>query len=168
MSKIQTKLELIANVAIILVAVVLCVVLVKKFVLTDSAAVNEKKKPQIGAKTVLPDVDFSTNDKTLLMALKKDCRFCSESASFYQKLSGIAGEKGIRVIALFPHSVEEGQTYLKGLGVSVAENRQADFAALSVGGTPTLILTDKTGEIKKFWVGMLPPEKEKEVIDSLQ
>jgi thioredoxin-related protein len=168
MSVLTKKVELLANVAIILVAIVLCVVLVKKFVLTDSAATAPtRKQPEVGAKIALPDTDFSVKEKTLLLALKKDCRFCSESAEFYRKLTAAAGEKNVRVIALFPHSAADGQEYLNQINVSVEDKRQADFAALNVAGTPTVILTDKNGEIKQFWVGKLPPEKEKEVIDSL-
>jgi thioredoxin-related protein len=155
-------------VAIILVAIVLGFVLVKKFVLTDAAPAQTRKQPEIGAKIALPGADFSAKDKTLLMAIKKDCRFCSESAEFYRKLTAAAAEKNVQVIALFPHSATDGQEYLKQLNVAVEDKREADFAALNVSGTPTLILTDKNGEIKKFWVGKLPPEREKEVIDSLQ
>jgi hypothetical protein len=35
------------------------------------------------------------------------------------------------------------------------------------GFTPTLILTNEKGEITHFWVGMLPAEKENEVISRL-
>ena len=169
MSGLSRKVEMFANVAIMLVAIVLCVVLVKKFVLTDAAPADSRgKQPEVGAKVALPDTDFAANDKTLLMALKKDCRYCSESAEFYRKVTSAAGEKNVRVIALFPHSAKDGQEYLSQINVSVEDKRQADFAALHVAGTPTLILTDKTGAIQKVWMGKLPPEKEKEVIDSLQ
>lgn len=170
MSGLSKKVELFANVAIILVAIVLCVVLVKKFVLTDAAPTDasRNKQPEVGAKVVLPDTDFAAKDKTLLMALKKDCRYCTESAEFYRKVTDAAGAKNVQVIALFPHLATDGQEYLKQINVSVVDTRQADFAALQVGGTPTLILTDKTGAIQKVWMGKLPPEKEKEVIDSLQ
>ncbi len=169
MAGFQKKLELTANIAIIVVAVILGYVLVKQFVFTAApAAPGPMKQPQAGATVTLPDTDFSTNEKTLILALKKGCHFCSESAPFYQKLTQLASEKGFRIIAAFPHSVEEGQGYLKELNVPITEMKQADFAALSVGGTPTLILTDKNGQVQKFWVGKLPADKETEVINSLQ
>jgi thioredoxin-related protein len=168
MSTANKKIELFANVAIILVAIVLCVVLVKKFVLTSDAPTPERKQPTVGAKVALPDTNFAAKDKTLLMVLKKDCRFCTESAEFYRKITGLAGEKNVQVIALFPHPAQDGQEYLNQINVSVEDKRQADFAALNVSGTPTLILTDKNGEIQKVWVGKLPPDREKEVFDSLQ
>jgi thioredoxin-related protein len=169
MAGVQKKIELFANIAIILVAVILGYVLVKQFVFTPAPTPpGQTKQPEIGAKMALPDTDFSQKDKTLILALKKGCHFCSESAPFYQKLAQIAAEKNVRLIAAFPHSVEDGQGYLKELNVPVNELKQGDFAALSVGGTPTIILTDKNGEIKKVWLGKLPPEKENDVINSLQ
>jgi thioredoxin-related protein len=169
MAGTQKKIELVANIAIILVAVILGYVLVKQFVFpTPQAAPGQTKQPEVGAKITLPDTDFSQNDKTLVFAIKKGCHFCSDSAGFYQKLVQVAAEKHIRLIAAFPHSVEEGQGYLKELNVPIAEMKQADFAALGVGGTPTLILTDKNGQAQKVWLGKLPAEKENEVISSLQ
>jgi thioredoxin-related protein len=170
MAGTQKKIELVANVAIILVAVILGYVLVKQFVFTPAPALPPRqiKQPEVGAKVTLPDTDFSQKDKTLILAIKKGCHFCSESATFYQRLVQIAAEKNVRVIAAFPHSVEEGQGYLKELNVPVTELKQADFAALSVGGTPTLILTDKNGAITNAWLGKLPADKETEVINSLQ
>jgi thioredoxin-related protein len=169
MAGTQKKIELVANVAIILVAVILGYVLVKQFVFTPApAAPGPMKQPEIGAKAALADTDFSQKDKTLILALKKGCHYCSESAPFYQKLVQLAAEKNVRLIAAFPHSVEEGEGYLKELNVPIAEMKQADFAALSVGGTPTLILADKNGVVTKYWVGKLPPDKEAEVISSLQ
>jgi thiol-disulfide isomerase/thioredoxin len=169
MAGTQKKIELVANIAIILVAVILGYVLVKQFVFTPAPTPpGQTKQPDVGSKINLPDTDFSQKDKTLIMAVKKGCHFCSESAPLYQKLVQLAAEKNVRLIAAFPHSVEEGQGYLKELNVPVTEMKQADFAALGIGGTPTLILADKNGEIKKVWLGKLPPEKETEVINSLQ
>jgi thioredoxin-related protein len=168
MAGAQKKIELAANVAIILVAVVLGVVLVKQFVFPapQAATPAQPKPPEVGMKVSLPDTDLSTKDKTIILALKKGCHFCSESAGFYQKVVDAAAKTGTRVIAVFPHSVEEGQGYLKELNVPITEMKQADFANLSVGGTPTLILTDKSGQVTKAWLGKLPPDKETEVINS--
>jgi thioredoxin-related protein len=168
MAGFQKKLELTANIAIILVAVILGYVLVRQFVFPAAPAAPPYKQPEVGAKISLPDTDLSTSDKTLILAIKKGCHFCSESASFYQRLAQIAPDKGVRLIAAFPHTVDEGQGYLKELNVPIAEMKQADFTALSVSGTPTLILVDKNGQIQKFWVGKLPADKEAEVINSFQ
>lgn len=168
MTPASKKIEVLANVAIILVAIILGVVLVKKFVFTETPTASAPPQPKVGMKAAVPETDFSGNDKNLILALKKDCRFCTESAGFYQKLVTATAEKNVRLMALFPHPVADGQAYLKELNVPVTESRQADFAALGVGGTPTIILVNKEGEIQKAWVGKLPPDKETEVLNSLQ
>lgn len=168
MAGAQKKIELIANVAIIAVALVLGYVLIKQFVFpTPQQPPSGPKPPEIGTTISLPDTDFATSERTLVVALKKGCKFCTESAAFYQKLVQAAGEKNIRVIAAFPHSVEEGQGYLKELNVPINEMKQADFSVLKVSGTPTVIMADKNGQIQKAWLGKLPPDKEAEVMNSL-
>jgi thiol-disulfide isomerase/thioredoxin len=165
---VQKKIELAANIAIIVVAVILGYVLVKQFIFTTPAAApGPMRQPQVGANITLPDTDFSTNDKTLVLAIKKGCHFCTESAPFYQKLAQLAPEKHLRLIAAFPHSVDEGQGYLKELAVPITEMKQADFTQLNVGGTPTLLLLDNKGQVQKFWGGKVTTEKENEVIGSL-
>lgn len=37
-----------------------------------------------------------------------------------------------------------------------------------VPGTPTLMLIDRSGVVKRVWVGQLPPDKEVEVIAAVQ
>jgi thioredoxin-related protein len=168
MSPAARKIEVGANIAIILVAIILGFVLVKKFVFTDDPAPNSPKQPQVGAKVFIPGTDFSSKDKNLILALKKGCKYCTESAGFYQKLVTAANEKNVRLMAVFPHSVEEGQTYLKELNVPVTENKEADFTALNVGGTPTIILANRSGDVVRAWMGKLNPEQETEVLNSIQ
>ena len=168
MSPASRKIEVGANIAIIVVAIILGFVLVKKFVFTDDTAPGAPKQPQVGAKVFIPGADFSSKDKNLILALKKGCKYCSESAAFYQKLVTAANEKNVRLMAVFPHSVEEGQSYLKELNVPVTENKEADFMALNVGGTPTIILANSSGDVVRAWMGKLNPEQENEVFNSLQ
>lgn len=40
-------------------------------------------------------------------------------------------------------------------------------AVLGIRGTPTLILVDATGNVRKVWIGKLPTEKESDVLDEL-
>jgi hypothetical protein len=113
-------------------------------------------------------VDWAKNGQTLLMVLSRDCHFCTESAPFYQRLSReTAGRPGIHLLALFPQEAEEGRKYLDNLGISVNEIRQAAPASTGAGGTPTLILVDQNGIIKKSWVGKLSAPEESEVLSQL-
>jgi thioredoxin-related protein len=167
LTNLSKKIELIANVAIILVAVLIVGALVKNYIIpTRQEAITGI---HIGNKISLPDVDWAKNGQTLLLVLQKDCHFCTASAQFYQRLvSETTGNSNIRLVAVLPNAVEESKQYLSYLGVSVNEVRQASLRSLGVGETPTLILVDKEGKVAGSWIGQLPSSKEGEVLKHLQ
>jgi hypothetical protein len=160
------KIELLANVAIIVIALLLGAVLVKRYLMTDDQASRpaaEQIRP--GTKINLPGVDWSKSEQTLVLALSDGCHFCTESAGFYQRLAKEkASVGGVRLIAVLPQEISQGQTYLSKLGVAVDEVRQSTLSAIGVSGTPTLLLVDKNGAVKQSWLGKLPPDKETEVL----
>ncbi|MDX6694836.1 MAG: hypothetical protein QOF02_2439 [Blastocatellia bacterium] len=166
MSKLKQKIELLSNIAIIVVAVTLCAVLVKQYFFTSARP--ESAKPVVGAKIEVPGVDLAATDKTLLLVLQKGCHFCSESGPFYQKLAHEAASKGgqVKLVAVLPQDTGEGQRYLNDLGVPAVDVKQASLDSLSVGGTPTLIMV-KGGAVSDVWVGKLDTEEETEVLSKL-
>jgi hypothetical protein len=169
--RILKKTELLANIAIIVVALLLGGVLVKRYLLTgNEAAPAARIDPRIpaGTKASLTGVDWAKNGQTLLLVLSSDCRYCTESASFYQRLTReTAGRADVHLIALFPQEVAEGRKYLDNLGISINEIRQASPGSTGAGGTPTLILVDAQGVIKNSWVGKLSAPEESEVLNQL-
>ena len=170
--RLLKKTELVANLAIIIVAILLGGVLVKRYLLTNNIAFDERKADlsiPIGTKVSLPEVDWTKNSRTLLLVLSKDCRFCSESAQFYQRLAReMEGGADIRLVAVLPQEISEGKKYLSDLGVSVNEIKQSSLGSLGVAGTPTLILVNNTGEVVGSWVGRLSPDGETEVLNLLK
>ncbi len=169
---ILKKTELLANIAIIIVAVLLGGVLVKRYLLTSDDAFDDRNSVSriaAGTKVTLPEIDWAKSDRTLLLVLSKGCRFCSESAPFYQRLvRDTAGRGDVRLVAVLPQDANEGRKYLDELGVTINEIKQSSLDSLGVGGTPTLILVDREGAVRDSWVGKLPPDKESEVLDRLQ
>lgn len=157
------KIETVANLTIILVAILLGYFLIQKFFFQQ----NSQPPTEIvkGTKISLPDIDWKANRKTLLLVLQKGCHFCSESMPFYKNLVEKTKEKGVKLVAVLPDSREESQQYLRENGVEIQEIRQ--FQLNLVQGTPTLILLGEQGEVLNSWIGKLPSEKEKEVTDNL-
>jgi hypothetical protein len=165
-ANLSKKIELLANILIIVVALLLGYVLVKRYVFPPPVGNGEEIK--LGTKVSLPDVEWSHGDRNLVMVLQKGCHFCSESVPFYQRLARETSGRGdVQVVAALPQDVKEGVQYLKDLGVSVAQVRQASPASLGALGTPTLLLVDHTGAITGAWVGKLSPDKESEVLHRL-
>jgi hypothetical protein len=163
------KTEFLANVAIIVVALLLGGVLIKRYLWPgqDAARPADQRIPA-GTKATLPDVDWAQNGQTLLLVLSRDCHFCTDSAPFYQRLTReTAGRPDVRLIALLPQEVAEGRKYLAGLGVSVNEVRQAAISSVGARATPTLILVDQNGVVQNSWVGKLAAPEEAEVLSRL-
>lgn len=171
MNMLTKRIELIANVAIIVVAVLLTGVLVRNYLLAKTPERPPPASSSIlpGTKLSLPGVDWKANGKTLVLALSTGCHFCTESAPFYQRLAQErAKNSNLRLVAVFPQSISDGQNYLAINGVSVDQVTQARLDLIGVEGTPTLIITDANGGAVNAWRGRLPAEKESEVLDSLQ
>ena len=171
MTSVSKKVEVAANVAIIVVALLLGAVLVRQYLLpgrTPQPQVARAERPTPGTKLTLPGVDWGRSRQTLVMVLSTNCHFCTESAPFYQRLAREkAGHDDVRLLAVLPQSVEEAQRYLGEHGVVVSEVRQSPPDAVGVRGTPTLIIVDSAGSVVESWVGKIPAEKEAEVLSRI-
>jgi len=169
-SSLHKRIEVAANAAILVVALLLCFVLVKRFFLNpaprDQASFGSIKP---GTRVSLPDINWSQSERHLVLVLQTGCHFCTESAPFYRRLTQAIGERNdIELIAVLPQSISESKQYLDSLGIAINEVRQADLSSLGTTGTPTLALVDKTGAVTDVWIGRLPPMKEQEVFSRLQ
>jgi rhodanese-related sulfurtransferase len=174
MNDLSRRLGFFANIAIIVVALLLCVVLVKHHLMTGGGeTVDHSARPgnelRVGSKLPLTNIDWAKNGRTLLLALSKDCHFCSESAPFYQRLAQASAERGnIQLIAILPETVSDGQKYLSGLGVPISEVRQASFKDIGVRRVPALVLVDDAGVVTDIWQGKLVDSQEFGMLSRLQ
>lgn len=169
MSNLHKRAELIANIAIVIVAILLSVVVVKRFILDDKPANPAANQLAVGERVPLAGVEWVKSGHTLLLVLQKGCRYCTESAPFYQRLIQETANRGdVKLIALLPQSVTEGKQYLDEIGVGIADVRQVSLGQVKVGGTPTLILVDENGVAVDVWIGRLPPDAEAEVLSKLK
>jgi hypothetical protein len=160
------KLEATANISLIAVSVLFGFILLKSQVFPNRSSQPPELSP--GTRLSLSGVDWKVRQRTLLLALSNQCHFCSESASFYKRLTVGVPKESVRVIAVLPQSVDIGREYLKSLDLHVEEIRQTPMEALNIRGTPTLILVNEDGVVGKVWRGKLSTEKEAEVMALLQ
>lgn len=169
MSSLHRHIEVLVNVAIIIVAMLLGAVLVRPlYSIPDRKSPADIQSSLVvpGTKLSLPGLDWEKGERTLLIVLSTRCRFCTESTPFYQRLAWQRGERGdARLVAVLPQDGVEAQKYLDDHGISVDEVRQSLPGAFYAKATPTLILVDRTGSVVETWAGKLPPEKELEVLD---
>ncbi|MBV9923669.1 MAG: hypothetical protein JOZ96_01410 [Acidobacteria bacterium] len=172
MSTLFRRLEAAANVATVIAAILLVAVLIgnhRRRPPADTAPKGGPSEVRAGVKLPVPGVEWGAGERTLVMALSTGCHFCTDSAPFYQRLAQErAKNPNLRLVAVFPQAVAQGQEYLNRLGVSVDDVRQAQFAPLGVSGTPTLIVANREGLVEASWQGRLSGEKEAEVLQRLR
>ena len=166
--------EVAANIAIVLVAVLLAVVLVKNYLLPAPAVPSVPAGPPApakianGSKLSVPSISFPNSQPTLLLAVSDTCRFCTDSADFYKQLAELhEKKKSFRFITVLPQDMERAKSYMSKLGINVDGVQSLPLDQLGVRATPTLILLDGNGLVVDSWVGKLPKDKEDAVISLL-
>lgn len=154
---------------IIAVAVVVVAGIAVKRYLFESPTAPKQPSAQIvvGARMSIPGVNWEENEKTLAFFLKKDCPYCESSALFYRHLAEEALKRGVKLLAVVPHSVEEGRAYVNSLGLPIENIHSGSLASFKVPGTPTVALLDNTGAVISVWVGGVTAAREQEMRDEL-
>ncbi len=160
------KLEFVTNIAILIVAALASVVLVKNY-LSQRTTRDMPQRIAIGTKLSVPGIDWGVNGNTLVLALSTNCHYCTESSPFYRRLSAELPRQRVHLTALLPENVEEGAKYVRSLGLQVSDVRQGSFQGLKIRGTPTLMLVDERGLVRFVWEGKLSAETEQQVIDTV-
>jgi len=157
------KIETIANIATVAVAVLLSAVLTKVYLLPVRAPQRPQAPADAGVGTNLkariPGVDWSKNGRTLVLAISTQCHFCKESTPFYRRIEQEAG-KDLKMLAVLPQPAAEAEQYLKDEGVHVEQVRQVSLASIGVSGTPTMLLVDGKGIVTRVWTGRLQEQEQ--------
>lgn len=169
---LSTKIETTANAATIVVAVLISSFLVKAYFFpnviaptTATVLASEVAKGKSVDGRAL-GVDWKKNHRTLVLAISTTCHYCKDSVPFYRKLGATGTD--VKMVAVLPQPVIEGQQYLGGAGVHVDEVRQVPLNTLGVRGTPTLLLVNDAGVVMDVWVGKLQSDQETQVLTALE
>src|SRR5712691_2254173 len=115
-TRLRRSLEVAANVAILIVAVIV----IARLLAATRTPKAKPLAPAIGAKLSLTGVKWEENGRTLLLVLQKGCRYCEESAGFYHRLyDQRAGRTEPRIMAVVPGERADTVSYLSDHGVLV-------------------------------------------------
>lgn len=114
-SNLNRKIEIAANLAILVVAILLAAFLVKNYFHAGDLSATQRP-PQgrqtqiaVGSRLTSLDVDWHKSKQTLVLALSSNCHFCTDSAPFYRTL--LQNKKDTRVVAVLPQTVEDANQY---------------------------------------------------------
>lgn len=171
---LSKSIETGANVATIILAAVLGVAVLRGELVQPAPAIaatsatRQPVSPKVGMDLTRTElgVNWAANKRTLVLGLQTGCHFCTDSAPFFQKLTGAAAGK-TKILAILPQTVDESEQYLAKLSVRVDDVKSAPLSEIAVAGTPTLLLVDDKGIVKNVWVGKLPDNRQAEVLSAI-
>lgn len=154
------------DVVIAILAICLVATTAWKYILKPDTA--PQLSVPVNTRINLAGFDFQGSAKTLVLVLKKDCRFCSMSVPFYRRLlAESSGKPNLRIVAALPHSPEVSRRYLESLNLFVTDVKEVELAEIKVPATPTLLLLNNEGRVSASWVGMLSKDGEQEVLQTI-
>jgi hypothetical protein len=151
----------------LLIAVLAVGFLIRQYLTRSPVGAPLPQGPSIGSRIEVPGVKWSANGSTLVIAMQVGCHWCEASSGFYRDLIRSNTDGPVHLVAVLPQPIQQDQQFLRSLSLQIQDVRQSELAKLSVYATPTLLLLHGDGRVAKVWTGMLSPEGEAEVFQSL-
>jgi len=158
------KIETTANVVIILLAVSLAILLSKNYFVGSAA----KAESILGHQISIPGIEFTHTARTVIIALHPDCKFCLESARFYERLvTASANNPDVQLIAAFQKDGEQASEFLNKLNPSFTQTKTISFRDLKITATPTILEINRDGVVERIKQGKLDSDGENELLVKL-
>lgn len=159
----KSKLEATANVTVIVVALAVGGVVLSRYAATYRVPPSLTAGDRLAT---LPSLDWSQNQRTLVLALNTGCHYCEDSVPFYQKLAQTQkpGSNDLQLVAAFPNTAEMVGKFAQQEGLNIRSVAGVSFEKLRVNATPTLILVNKEGQVEKVWNGILTAKQEGDLL----
>lgn len=128
----KAKIEVVANLTVVLLALVVGSIFVKDRFFNPRLQVNEVKAGDRLAH--LDGLDWGAHDRTLILVLRKGCHFCEDSVPFYQRLLATQREDGstAALIAVFPDTEEAVKEVIKSQGLDIRALPSVSLEGLAV------------------------------------
>jgi hypothetical protein len=170
-AKTRSKLDVIANVAIIATCIIASVVLVRREFFPPAPPAPPGSVAAGEQLDVLRDALPAGTGKALVLAVAPGCHFCNDSMGFYKQLVAKrdSAKSPVKVLAAVasPEARADEQTKMTASGVTPDAVVPLDFSRLKVYGTPTVLLVNGSGKVLSVWMGKLDSRSEREVLQSL-
>lgn len=153
----------------VLVSLTCCVALVaiieRSFI--RPAAPNPQEQQLVNHTLRLDGVSYS--QRNIVLAVSTHCHFCSESLPFYRTLSENRSTKlPFKLIVVAPEAPADIRSYLSRQHVDADSLVSRSLPDIGVSGTPTLLIVDHSGVVKREFVGKLSASREQRVMSEVQ
>ena len=117
----------------------------------------------------LAGIDFSTNDRTLVIAVRAGCPFAEHSMPFYRRIAELkrrrATTAGLAVVS--PDSEGVSRNLLRIHDVDIPAAPATPLSSLKLHWTPTLVLANRAGIVLRVWEGELSPAAQSDVLAAI-
>jgi hypothetical protein len=121
----------------------------------------------VGSQLRIASVNLGQSPVSIVLISSPSCTYCLASASFHAKLVSESASNGVPFYVAVP-SRSEANRYLLQVGFSDPSIKEWKDLNLRANATPTIAAVDKTGSIRRVWVGLLSPDSESELVKMIQ
>ena len=114
----------------------------------------------------MPAEEFKKAEMTVVLVVRSQCTFCTDSMPFYRRLQQRAHHVSgrLRLVAVSLDPVAVGRAYLAEHGVMPDAVAPYPITTRTrVDGTPTLVAVDSSGRVVGRWTGRLSSTQEREM-----
>src|SRR6478736_1270689 len=164
------RLEKTAATVMVVSFLLLAGVITRSFVLSRRPDPATIPRVKVGEAIKLPGVSPGAAKLTFVIVLSSQCEYCLHDLPLYRRLSAARSSSGgiLHLVAVLPENTATATTFLDSSGV--ATDNVLSMAPLEVGVqmVPTLLLLDENGKLKKYWVGEMNQDREREVLAELR
>jgi hypothetical protein len=169
--RISFMLEKIANVAVIIVSIVVVFIVARDW--------KRPSGPQqqavgswtyIGKSIVLPaDSDSAKVQTAVVLGLSMQCQFCTRGIPFYRRLQSArdASHGRLKMYAYFREAKDDVGKEVSAWGLAPDATMAGTPRGVSINSTPTVLITDAKGVVRKAWIGLLDTKGEDDLLTEL-
>ena len=163
----MSNLERITHISLIAVSLVAAGLLIEgRLHSPQNRMPGDPNASLVGRPLSIPNVDWHVSRLNVVLFISTQCHFCAESVPFYRQLAdasrNVEHPTSFSVISLEPSAAIKA--YLARERVPASAVYQLPSEGAPMRGTPTLMVVDSGGIVRRVLTGKLGPEQERETL----
>jgi hypothetical protein len=167
----MSTLERITHVVLIVVSITAGgLLLERRFAPPNQGVASAPGSPLIRKHLDVAGINWETHPVSAVLFMSTHCHFCLESMAYYRQLAAVRNTSGthvpLRVVSM--ESSEDVGMLLSSEGVVADGVYKLPKQYPGLGLTPTLLVVNSEGIVRKVYLGKLGPTQEKEFLEFLK
>jgi len=121
-----------------------------------------------GKRLTAPGIEWGRAKLNAVLYISTRCHFCADSIPFYERVARAKLPARMALLVISMEPAETVKAYLSAKQIDVDGAYQRSPVELRRYGTPTLLLVDSNGIIRRSYVGKLNPTQEQELLNIIR